>query len=158
MSPKTSHQLRDRPIPIGTRPPAKAASPCIACQWKGACRPSRIDVPETIRLDRSLSIVRADMTAFDENRVGERNPYRFSCRCRILDGRIPSLDRSHTGTFVIGRKDNVIAYSESSRLYSAGYNPALIKSIDVLDSKPQGTVSLRGRRRKPVECAHKGRT
>src|SRR5271166_5278651 len=98
------------------------------------------------------------MPAFDENRVRQRNPNRFSCRCRILDGRIPSLDRSHTGAFVIGRKDNVIAYSESSRLYSAGYNPALIKSIDVLDSKPEGTVSLRCRRRKPVECAHKGRT
>src|ERR1700674_918450 len=80
------------------------------------------------------------MPAFDENWVRKRNPNRFSCRCRILDGRIPSLDRSHTGTFVIGRKDNVITYSESSRLYSAGYNPALVKSIDVLDSKPEGTV------------------
>src|ERR1700731_961841 len=102
--------------------------------------------------------MRADMPAFDENRVRGRNPNRSSCRCRILDGRIPSLDRSHTGTFVIGRKDHVIAYSESSRLYSAGYNPALIKSIDVLDGKPQGTVSLRARSRKPVECAQKGGT
>src|SRR5260370_40111296 len=98
------------------------------------------------------------MPAFKENRVRERNPNRFSCRRRILDGRIPSFDRRHARALVIGRKDNVIAYSDSSRLYSAGYNSALIKSIDVLDGEPQGTVSLRARSREPVECAHQGRT
>ena len=78
-------------------------------------------------------------------KIGSRQdkPNRLSCRCRIFEGRVPSFDRSDTGTFVIGRKNNVIADSDSPGLYSSGDDSALVKSIDILHRKPQGTVRLR---------------
>ncbi len=97
------------------------------------------------------------MSSFDENWVRQdQTPIDSPADAESLMGAFHRSIEATLEAFVIGRKNNVIAYSDSPRLYSAGDNPALVKSIDILDSKPQGTVSLRAAEQEAGRARAKG--
>ena len=144
MYPKTSHRLRDRPIPIDTRSPETSNFTLYRLPIESGLSP----IQNRRARKRFVSIgvsVSCEPICPRSTKIGsaERNSNRFSGGRRILD-RAHSIVRSKPHwNFCYWAKKRCNRLLGGSRLYSAGDNPALVKSIDVLNRKPQGTVGLR---------------
>ena len=101
---------------------------------------------ETVRLDRRVGFVRSDVSAFDENLLGERDADGLA-RVRLgLLFAAPILETGNGTRLVVWRKDEFVADAKRAGVDTARDDPAVVEAVHVLHRKTQRQIvhRLRG--------------